>query len=80
MGNSFRGFCAGIVQIKETDSWWERVVENARAFVALRGTCALAHGGAGAFYLLKQGLTQGTRQSNLDHYAARRGNCGACFC
>jgi len=62
MGNSLSVRLRGIFQNKREESWWERVAENARAFVALRGTGAFAHGGAGAFDLLEQGAAQGTRQ------------------
>ncbi len=62
MGNSLSVRLRGIFQNKREESWWQRVTENARAFVALRGTRAFAHGGAGAFDLLEQGAAPGTRQ------------------
>src|SRR5579859_587927 len=62
MGNSLSVRLCGIFQNKKEESWWERVTENARAFFALRGTRAFAHGGAGAFDLLEQGPAPGARQ------------------
>ena len=62
MGNSLSVRLRGIFQIKKEESWWERVSENARAFFALRGKRAFAHGGVGAFELLDHGPARGTRQ------------------
>jgi len=62
MGNSLSVRLRGIFQDKREESWWERVTENARAFFALRGTRAFAHGGSGAFDLLEQRTVPGTRQ------------------
>jgi len=62
MGNSLSVRLRGIFQNKREESWWERVTENARAFVALRGTRAFAHGGAGAFDLLEARPAPGARR------------------
>src|SRR3989440_5492154 len=62
MGNSLSVRLRGIFQDKREESWWERVAENARAFVALRGTRAFAHGGAGAFDLLDARPEPSTRR------------------
>jgi len=62
MGSSLSVRLRGIFQNKKEESWWERVTENARAFVALRGTRAFARRGAGAFDLLEAGPAPGTRQ------------------
>lgn len=62
MDNSLSVRLRRIFQNKKEESWLERVTENARAFFALRGTRALAHGGAGAFDLLEGRPAPGTRQ------------------
>jgi len=62
MGNSLSVRLRGIFQDKREESWRERVFENALAFVALRGTGAFAHGGAGAFDLLEATPEPGTRR------------------
>ena len=62
MGNSLSVRLHGTFQNKREESWWERVAENARAFVALRGTGAFAHSGAGAFDLLDARPEPGTRR------------------
>jgi len=62
MGNSLSVRLRGIFQDKREESWWERVAENARAFLALRGTGAFAHGGAGAFDLLEARPAPGARR------------------
>ncbi len=60
MGNSLSVGLRGIFQNKKEESWWGRVTENARASFTMRGTRALAHGGAGAFDLLEARPTPGT--------------------
>ena len=62
MGDSLLVRLRDSLQNKQEDSWWQRVQENAHAFLALRGVKPCIVGSAGAFDLLDAGPAPGTRQ------------------
>ena len=69
MGNFFSLRPAENFQTTKEESWIERVRQNARAFLELRGAPVLADGGAGAFDLLEERPSPGSRRRRASSLA-----------